>query len=120
MPTLDPSARRAQRARTTCGHPARWSLRTLSEMDALALGLGLAVALLFVKEVGVPLPVPGDLVVLGTGAAVSRSDGVATLAPLLALAVIVGATIVGGAIQFLIVRGAGRPVVLRVLRRIGI
>jgi membrane protein DedA with SNARE-associated domain len=85
-------------------------------MDALALGLGLAVALLLVKEMGVPIPVPGDLIVLGAGAAVASGRESA----ILALALIVGATIAGGAIQFLLVRGAARPLVMGVLRRVGV
>jgi membrane-associated protein len=85
-------------------------------MDALAVGLGLAVTLLLVKEMGVPIPVPGDLIVLGTGAAVAQGQGV----PAIALVLVVGATIVGGAVQFLLVRGAARPMILRILRRVGV
>ena len=41
-------------------------------MDALGLG-GIA-GLLFVKEAGVPVPVPGDLVVLTAGVAAAGAD----------------------------------------------
>ena len=85
-------------------------------MDALALGLGLAVVLLFVKELGLPIPVPGDLIVLSAGAALARDGGV----PLAGAALIIAATIAGGAVQFLLVRGAGRRLVLGVLRRVGV
>jgi membrane protein DedA with SNARE-associated domain len=85
-------------------------------VDALALGLGLAVVLLFVKELGLPIPVPGDLIVLGAGAALARDGGV----PLAGAALVIAATIAGGAVQFLLVRGAGRRLVLRILRRVGV
>ena len=85
-------------------------------MDALVVGLGLAMVLLLVKEMGVPIPVPGDLIVIGAGAAVAQGQGL----PLPALVLVVGATIVGGAIQFLLVRGAARPLVLRILGRVGV
>ena len=42
-------------------------------MDALALA-GL-VALLFIKEAGVPVPVPGDLLVIGAGVAAAACAG---------------------------------------------
>jgi len=48
-------------------------------MEPLAL-VGI-VLLLLVKEAGVPIPVPGDLVVVGTGAALA-ADGPAALAAL--------------------------------------
>jgi hypothetical protein len=47
-------------------------------MEPLALA-GI-VALLLVKEAGVPIPVPGDLVVVGTGAALAADAPAALLA----------------------------------------
>ncbi len=85
-------------------------------MELIGLGLALTVGLLLVKEAGVPIPVPGDLLVvgLGVGAADGRFD------PRLALVAAVVATIVGGCVQFLLIRGPGRSVVLGLLRRFGI
>jgi membrane protein DedA with SNARE-associated domain len=74
------------------------------------------VGLLFVKEVGVPIPVPGDLLVLGAGVAAS-TGGVA--APLELLAILV-AGFLGGTLQFLLVRGAFRRPILRILARFGV
>ncbi|MGH2407571.1 MAG: DedA family protein [Candidatus Limnocylindrales bacterium] len=85
-------------------------------MDALTLGLLGIAALLFVKETGVPIPVPGDLVVIGAGIAAGRGD----LDPITALAVIIVAGIVGGLVQFLLVRGVGRRPLLTVLARVGV
>ena len=75
-------------------------------MDALGLG-GIA-GLLFVKEAGVPIPVPGDLVVLTAGVAAAGGS----IDPALGLVVIVVAGIAGGIVQFGLVRGPGRAVLL--------
>jgi membrane-associated protein len=85
-------------------------------MDALALGLAVVVGLLLVKEAGLPVPIPGDLLVvgLGVGAAQGRFD------PIVAIVAAVAASIVGGSIQFLLVRGPGRRLLVGVLRRFGV
>jgi membrane protein DedA with SNARE-associated domain len=85
-------------------------------MDVQALGLALVVGLLLIKETGVPVPVPGDLLVIGLGVGAAQGR----FPPLVAVAAVVAATIVGGSLQFLIVRGPGRRVLVRVLHRIGI
>ena len=48
-------------------------------MDALGLGLVGVVALILVKEAGVPVPVPGDLLVVGAGVAASQGEVDASL-----------------------------------------
>jgi membrane-associated protein len=73
------------------------------------------VGLIFVKEAGVPIPVPGDLVVLGAGVAASRGQ----FDPLAALVFLVAASIVGGAIQYGLLRSVARPTLLRLLARLG-
>jgi membrane-associated protein len=76
----------------------------------------LAIAgLILVKEIGVPVPVPGDLVVLGAGVAASRGDVDGRVA-LLALVV---ASVVGGSVQFGLLRSVARPLILRLLTRLG-
>lgn len=74
------------------------------------------VGLLFVKEVGVPIPVPGDLLVLGAGVAASGSG----LAEPLEFVAILAAGFIGGSLQFLLVRGAFREPILRILARFGV
>jgi membrane protein DedA with SNARE-associated domain len=81
-----------------------------------AIGLGGIAGLLFVKEAGVPVPVPGDLVVLTAGVAAAGGS----LDPVVGLVVIVVAGIAGGIVQFGFVRGPGRAILLGVLRRIGV
>lgn len=83
-------------------------------MDWLALG-GIA-GLLFVKETGIPIPVPGDLVVLTAGVAAASGS----IDPVVGLIVIVLAGIAGGVVQFGLVRGPGRRALLSVLRRVGV
>jgi membrane protein DedA with SNARE-associated domain len=86
-----------------------------------ALGL---LALLLVKEAGVPVPVPGDLLVLGAGIAaagpsIAATGGPAIPAPVL-LAAILAAGVAGGSLQFTLVRGTFRDPLLRLLTRFGV
>ena len=85
-------------------------------MEALGLGLALVVGLLLVKEAGVPVPVPGDLLVIGLGV----GAGQGRFEPAVALAAAVAATIIGGCLQFALLRGPGRRALLGVLRRFGV
>jgi membrane protein DedA with SNARE-associated domain len=81
----------------------------------LAPALGL-LGLLLVKEAGVPIPVPGDLLVIGAGVAAAGSGAAA----IVLLAAILIAGFVGGTLQFLLVRGAFRGLLLGILRRAGV
>lgn len=73
------------------------------------------VGLILVKEAGVPIPVPGDLVVIGAGVAANRGD----LDPIVALVAIVQASIAGGIVQYGLLRSVARPALLRLLGRLG-
>jgi membrane-associated protein len=85
-------------------------------MDALGPGALLAiVGLILVKEAGVPIPVPGDLIVIGAGVAAGQGD----LDPGVALLAIVVASIVGGVVQYGLLRSVARPLMLRLLERLG-
>ena len=76
----------------------------------------LAIAgLILVKEIGIPVPVPGDLVILGAGVAAARGD----LDPPIALAALVVASVIGGTVQFGLLRSVARPAMLRLLGRLG-
>ena len=86
-----------------------------------ALGL---IGLLLVKEAGVPIPVPGDLLVLGAGIAaagptIAATSGPAVPAPVLLVAIL-AAGVAGGSIQFTLVRGTFRDPLLRLLTRFGV
>ena len=78
-------------------------------MEPIALA-GLA-ALLLVKEAGVPVPVPGDLLVIAAGVASAGDPPQA----LVALGVILLVGYAGGSVQFLVVRRVLRGVLLAVL-----
>lgn len=83
-------------------------------MDLLA-ALGLA-ALLLVKEAGVPIPIPGDLLVIGAGVA-TAGDPVAALG---VLVIVLVAGYFGGGIQFVLARGALRRPLIALLTRFGL
>ena len=83
-------------------------------MDLAALAF-LAVVLT-VKEIGVPIPVPGDLLVIGAGAAAAHGG---LPAPAIVI-VLIAATVVGGLVQFMLIRGRARAAVLRLLSRVGL
>jgi membrane protein DedA with SNARE-associated domain len=80
------------------------------------LALAGVIGLLLVKEAGLPVPVPGDLLVIGAGAALAASGPVAAGG----LALILAAGYVGGTIQFALLRGAVRGPLLRLLERVGV
>jgi membrane protein DedA with SNARE-associated domain len=81
-----------------------------------SLGLAAIVGLLLVKEAGLPLPLPGDLLVLGAGVAAATGS----VEPISTLVLIVAATIAGGLVQFSLLRGSLRVRLLAVLRRVGL
>ena len=83
-------------------------------MDILA-ALGLA-GLLLIKEAGVPIPIPGDLLVIGAGVATAGQP----LAALTMLLVILVAGYAGGSIQFALARGALRRPLIALLTRFGV
>jgi membrane protein DedA with SNARE-associated domain len=79
-------------------------------------GLAAAFALMLTKAAGVPIPIPGDVILLATAARAAEGKVLlwqAFLALLVALSV-------GGVIQFLLARGPGRGVVMRYGRTLGL
>jgi membrane protein DedA with SNARE-associated domain len=83
-------------------------------MDVLAV-IGLA-ALILVKEIGVPLPVPGDLLIVGAGVSLAGDLPVA----IGVLAVLLVAGFIGSSIQFLAARGLLRRPLIAGLGKIGV
>ncbi len=71
--------------------------------------------LILVKEAGIPIPVPGDLVVLGAGVAAARGD----LDPVVALVALIAASVLGGSVQFGLLRSIARPTLLNLAERLG-
>jgi membrane-associated protein len=83
-------------------------------MELALAGLLTILGLILVKEAGVPVPVPGDLIVIGAGVAASRGE----LDPIPSLVLIVLASIAGGTVQYTLVRSVARPALLRLLGRV--
>jgi membrane protein DedA with SNARE-associated domain len=83
-------------------------------VDLAAAGLLAIVGLILVKEAGLPVPVPGDLVVIGAGVAAARGQ----LDPIPTVVLIVVASVAGGVVQYVLVRSVARPALLRLLGRI--
>jgi len=81
-------------------------------------GLGLLglFGVLFLKEMGVPIPFPGDLLVLGAGVAAANGD----LDPGMTLGAILLAGFLGGSVQFVVLRGGLRRPLLALLDRLGL
>jgi membrane protein DedA with SNARE-associated domain len=90
-------------------------------MEALAAfldsyGVAAACAVMLVKAVGVPIPIPGDVILLATAARVAEGKvvlWVAFVGLLLALTI-------GGSVQFLLARGPARRLVVRHGHRLGL
>jgi membrane protein DedA with SNARE-associated domain len=83
-------------------------------MDVVAI-LGLA-ALILAKEAGVPLPIPGDLVIIGTGATLAGD----LLGAGVVLTTILLAGFIGASIQFFLFGSALRRPLLAALARLGV
>ena len=87
----------------------------LSSFSATYGVLAIFVVMLL-KEIGVPIPVPSDLLMVGAG--VQLATGAYSLvALLLALAI---AVFIGASIQYLLARSAGRAVVYRLAAMVGL
>ena len=79
-------------------------------------GLLAVVLVMLLKEVGVPLPIPSDLVMITAG--IQAAAGAYSLVELVvALEITI---LVGGSLQFLIARSAGQRLIGRFGRRVGL
>jgi membrane protein DedA with SNARE-associated domain len=83
-------------------------------VEPASAGLLAIVGLILVKEAGLPVPVPGDLIVIGAGIAAARGD----LDPATTLVQIVLASIAGGVVQYALLRSLARTALLRLLGRV--
>jgi membrane protein DedA with SNARE-associated domain len=86
------------------------------DMFLVQYGLAAIFLLMFAKSVGVPIPVPADLIVLTTAASVAAGK----LVLWQAFGVILLALVCGGLIQFVLARGPGRNLLYRFGRYIGL
>jgi membrane protein DedA with SNARE-associated domain len=81
-----------------------------------SLGLPAVFLVMLLKEAGIPIPVPGDVIMLGATA--RAATGQWNLA--VVIAVFETAMIAGGTVQYCVARGPGRQLVYRLGRYIGL
>jgi|SRR5579884_2824018 len=81
-----------------------------------AYGLAAACGVMLVKAVGVPIPVPGDVILLATASRAAQGK----VLPSLAFASLLVAISLGGVLQYLLARGPARRAALRFGRRLGL
>lgn len=83
---------------------------------AATYGVAAIFGIMLVKEIGLPVPIPSDLLMIGAGVQIAAGAyGPLELTAALALAVLVG-----GSVQFFLARGLGRAVVYRLAARVGV
>lgn len=88
----------------------------LAEQFLDAYGLLAVFAVMLLKEIGVPVPIPSDLIMLGAAARAAQGRF-----PLIAVFfVILIPMLVGGVVQYAIAKGPGRRVVYRIGGYIGL
>jgi membrane protein DedA with SNARE-associated domain len=90
-------------------------------MDSLetfldAYGVAAASAIMLVKAAGIPVPIPGDVILLATAARAAEGKVLLWLA---FLALLLALTL-GGTLQFVLARGPARGLVLRYGQRLGL
>src|SRR3954452_22002668 len=83
---------------------AEWGLRLLNDHAEWALFL-----VLLLEESGIPLPLPGDLVMMLAGVRVAQGR----THPLLAILLMESATLIGSSALYWLARRGGRPVLYR-------
>ena len=90
----------------------------MNSIDLFLLQYGLVAIfiLMLTKSVGVPIPIPADLVILTAAASVAAGK----LVLWQTFSVILLAVVLGGLIQFVLVRGPGRRLLYRFGRYIGL
>jgi membrane protein DedA with SNARE-associated domain len=93
--------------------------------DSVAMDLGAFAAsygvlaifmVMLLKEAGIPVPVPSDLIMVGAGVQLVAG----AYSPLALFIALAAATLIGSSVQFLIARSAGRAVVYRLAGMVGI
>jgi membrane protein DedA with SNARE-associated domain len=92
--------------------------RQMEGLDAFLDSYGVAAvfAIMLIKAAGVPIPIPGDVILLATAA--RAAEGKVLL--WLAFAALLIALTLGGTVQFLLARGPARRLVVRFGKRVGL
>lgn len=101
-----------KQGRTICGGAAMDGLEAFLD----SYGVTAACALMLVKAIGIPVPIPGDVILLATAA--RAAEGKVLL--WLAFVALLAALTLGGTLQFLLARGPARRLVMRHGQRVGL
>jgi membrane protein DedA with SNARE-associated domain len=90
----------------------------LDGLDAFlnTYGVAAACAVMLVKAVGVPIPIPGDVILLATAARAAEGKAVLWVA----FAALLVAITLGGFVQFTLARGPARSLMVRYGARLGL
>src|SRR5207248_7123927 len=90
----------------------------MNSLDLFLIQYGLAAifVLLLIKTIGIPIPIPADLIILTAAARVAQGK----LNVWQTFIAILVALVIGGLIQFLLARGPGRGLLYRFGRYIGL
>lgn len=93
-------------------------LGSMSEIELFLDSYGLLAifGIMLLKEFGIPVPIPGDLIMLGVAARAAQGR----MSPVEAFVAILVPMLIGGFTQFVIARGPGRALIYRIGRRIGL
>lgn len=86
------------------------------EQTIAAYGLMAIFVIVLLKEFGIPVPIPGDLIMLGTAVQAARGQ----FNPVLAFVAIFVPMLIGGMVQYAIARGPGRSFIYRIGKHIGL
>src|SRR5437870_10182295 len=79
-------------------------------------GVAAACAVMLIKAIGVPIPIPGDVILLATAARAAEGKVLLWFA---FVALLVALTL-GGTLQFFLARGPARSLVMRYGHRLGL
>src|SRR5438105_7107771 len=79
-------------------------------------GVAAACVVMLVKAAGIPIPIPGDVILLATAARAAEGKVILWLA----FVVLLAALTLGGVVQFWLARGPARQLVFRFGRRLGL
>jgi len=92
--------------------------QTMDALEAFLTSYGLVAAcsIMLIKAIGIPIPIPGDVILLAMAARAAEGKVLLWLAFVSLLVVLT----VGGSVQYWLARGPARSVVLRYGARLGI
>src|SRR5712692_291630 len=91
-------------------------LATLADQFLNSYGLLAVFVIMLLKEIGVPVPIPADLIILGAAArAVQGREAIVAVFLVLLIPMVLG-----GVVQYAVVRGPGRAFIYRIGRYIGL